>query len=290
MATSFSVNSISVLFDFSPESIASSHYIASNCRGLNAEFHFLVLSDTFSMKFLNCNNEEMFKSKASERLDEISKLIREKYAISTSFSFVEKNSIDFIISYLTRQPNVLPVLGLGNRKSRHEIFCESWANKLALKIENPVLVLPEHNRVLFGMSKILVLIDESHFNTREKIPYAVYLSQKRACEVYVIGLDKGSGNESRGHLRALLAQVDKYLQQRGVHFQSSIRLIRNKNQESVQIASDLDVDMMLVMAEKESSFGGLFGSSFSNYVLQHFSIPVLVIPPKVNTVTANVTI
>jgi nucleotide-binding universal stress UspA family protein len=280
---------VAVPFDFSPVAHTAAEHAAALAAGFKANLVFWVVYDKYSREKLETNEAEVFRRTAAAKLEALGTRYIKEFGVRIGYEWLEGKIQRSVEMKCEGEDSLILVVGTMGDKHQDVLFQSSNANRLTLKVKHPVLAIQENNKYT-PYRRILLAIDPDNFNTREKIPYAVQMASAHRAEVQIIGLEKHHDRESVGHLRALVAQAEKYFLHREIPFRSELRPVRSKNTDTLSIAKELNVDVLVVMAESEGPFGGLWGSNFPNYLLQHFEGPVLIVPPKVSTVTSKVSI
>jgi len=280
---------VAVPFDFSPVAHTAAEHAAALAAGFRANLVFWVVFDKYSREKLETNEADVFRRAAASRLEELGARYMKEFGVRIGYEWLEGKIQRSVEMKCEGEDSIILVVGNQGDKQQDPLFQSTHANRLSLKLKHPVLAIQENNKYS-PYRRILLAIDPDNFNTREKIPYAVQMASAHRAEVQIVGLEKHHDRESVGHLRAVVAQAEKYFLHRDIPFRSELRPVRSKSSDTLSIAKELNADMLVVMAESEGPFGSLLGSNFPNYLLQHFEGPILVVPPKVSTVTSKVSI
>jgi nucleotide-binding universal stress UspA family protein len=85
-------------------------------------------------------------------------------------------------------------------------------------------------------------------------------------------------------------QVEKYIHDHGVNYQTSVRNSENLADDTLEFADEVNADLIIIMSEQEKTFKGLFMGSYAQQLLSIATRPVLTIPPKVHMVMAGVSV
>ena len=293
MATSPLFRTLVVPFDFSPVAIAAAHQAAYLAGRMSCSLSLWLIHDRYSETQLGVpdgqRSVEVFRRFATLRLEDLGASFLRTYGVRIGYEWLE-GKVQKSVELKAQAPDVsMLVLGTFGDKKQDAIFQDSQANKLAIRTALPVLAIRSTEDTP-GFRRIFMGLEIENFNSREKIPYAVRMAEANHAEVHILGMERHRDQESVSHLKAIMAQAERYFMQRDIPVRSEIRPIKSKGSGSVQMATELKADLMVVMAEAEGPFGGFLGDVFPQYVTHHFAHPVLIVPPKVSTVTAQVTI
>lgn len=282
-----------VPFDFSPLCMCAARHAAFLSGRLKSGLALWIVHDRFSEAQLGVPDEgrstEIFRMLAVRRLEQLGSEFLQKYGVRIGYEWLEGKVLKTVELKVKSDDVSMLVLGVYGSKQQDALFQDFQANRIAYKGSVPVMAVKQSDEDP-GYRRIALGLEIDNFNSREKIPYAVKLAEAGQAEVHILGMEKHHDSESVSHLRAIVAQAEKYFLQRDVRVRSEIRPVKSKSGDSVSFVKDVKADLLLVMAESEGPFGGLLGSSFPQHVAGRLEHPVLVIPPKVSTVTAQVTV
>lgn len=293
MAASPLFRTLVVPFDFSPVAIAAAHQAACLAGRMSCNLSLWLIHDRYSETQLSVpdgqRSVEVFRRFAMRQLEDLGATFLRSYGVRVGYEWLE-GKVQKAVELKSQAAEIsMLVLGTFGDKKQDPLFHHSQANKLAIKTALPVLAIRSTEDTP-GFRRIFMGLEIENFNSREKIPYAVRMAEASHAEVHILGMEKYHDQESVSHLRAIVAQAERYFTQRDIPVRSEIRSLKSKGSGAIQVAKELQADLMVVMAESESPFGGFLGEVFPQYVTHHFEHPVLIVPPKVSTVTAQVTV
>lgn len=180
------------------------------------------------------------------------------------------------------------VIGMHGVKGRDSYFMGGNAHRIVNSTNVPVLQVDKHAHTN-DYKTILMPIDSS-FHTREKIPYATALAKKYNAEIRLIALQTSNNEEIRQNVLKVLNQVEKYISENGVPFQTATRNSDNLADDTLEYADEINADLIVIMSEQEKTLRGLFLGSYAQQLVNQSTRPVLTVPPKIHMVMANVNI
>ena len=122
------------------------------------------------------------------------------------------------------------------------------------------------------LKNILLPISDSR-NTRQKVPYCILMAKAFGAKVHILGISKGSSDETKKHVTSYVRQTEKYLAEKGIEATSIIEFGENVAERCISYAEEVNAGLMLLMTETES--GGLFMDSYSQQLVNHSSVPVM---------------
>jgi nucleotide-binding universal stress UspA family protein len=128
-------------------------------------------------------------------------------------------------------------------------------------------------------SNILMPIDLSA-ESREKVGIAVQLAKYYKATIRIVSVFNPSDEKYENNLLPYLNQVKKFIKERGVDCTNRSIPSTNPAEAIVTYANNNDIDLIVLMNKKDTSFGELMGgASTSIKIVESSNVPVLSIHP-----------
>jgi len=290
----FSSSKILVPVDFSETSrlvLDHAGFIAQYTKGEIYLLHVVAVSNPV----LNILIPEVhierntLEEKAGAKLDEWAEEIRRTYHINVNplirtgnphneiLNAVEELGIDFIamgthgygpIENLIIGSNTLKVA----TKSKAAVFC----TRLGASKK--------------GYQKIILPIDTSP-NTRQKVAYAADFAKIFKSSVYVIGLLGANEAEYKNDIQIMLRQTADFLKERDVvHHVELQENVKNRAAATIHYCSKNNGDLIIVMSDQDAELSGFFLGPYTQQVIHHSQVPVIILKPENITIDSDISI
>lgn len=198
--------------------------------------------------------------------------------LPSGFNMMElANAKDIGKNFKSLESDLL-ILSLIGSDDSMGLVTSTEANKIIDHIERLVLTIP-CNADGFNFSKIIVPIDSS-FETRQKVPYAVAMARVFGSKLCVIGVSNDKGKDAEVVINNYMRQVCNNIEEKGLSFESEIRLGGNPTEQVLDYAKEIKAGMIVIMTEQETNFTSFFSGKYSQQMVKSSTIPVLSIHPK----------
>lgn len=223
-----------------------------------------------------------------QKLEDLAADIRSRYNIVVNTA-CKTGKINVEISKFVKENHVSDVvIGMHGIKGRDPYFMGGNAYKIVTTTQVPVLQVDKHATT--PNYKTIVLPIDSSFHTREKVPYATALAQKYGAEIKIIVLQTSRDEEIREHVQKVQYQVEKFIQDHGVAYSTTVRSSDNLADDTLEFADEVNADLVIIMSEQEKTFKGLFLGPYAQQLVNISTRPVLTVPPKVHMVMKGVSV
>jgi nucleotide-binding universal stress UspA family protein len=280
--------------DFSDSSTVALAHAAQLASKFNGKLTILHVRDSFSEYMVkhkfhsNGMDENVYLSRATTLLQEHADQIKKLKNIEVQL-VVKKGKLASELETFAKEYNVSDVvIGMHGENGRDAYFKGSNACKIVSNLKVPVLQVDQHANG-GGYSRIVVTLDSS-FHAREKVPYATNLAKRFGAEIRLLVLHTSRDSEIRDHVTKVQYQVEKYIHDHGINFQTCVRNSENLADDTLEYADEVNADLIIIMSEQEKTLRGLFMGSYAQQLLSIATRPVLTIPPKVHMVMAGVSV
>jgi nucleotide-binding universal stress UspA family protein len=280
--------------DFSDSSSAAMGHAAQLASKFNGKLTILHVRDTFSEYMVkhkfhaNGMDESVYISRATALLQQYVDQFKKQKNIEIQV-LIKQGKLPTELEAFASEHGVSDVvIGMHGENGRDAFFKGSNACKIVSRLKVPVLQVDQHAKDSI-YRRVVVTLDSS-FHAREKVPYATNLAKRFGAEIKLLVLHSSRDGEIRDHVTKVQYQVEKYIHDHGVSFQTAVRNSENLADDTLEFADEVNADLIIIMSEQEKTFRGLFMGSYAQQLLSIATRPVLTIPPKVHMVMAGVSV
>lgn len=127
------------------------------------------------------------------------------------------------------------------------------------------------------LKNILLPLADSR-STRQKVPYAIEMAKAFGAAVHILGVSKGTNDETKKAVRSYMIQTERYLQERGITCTKREEFGVNVSKTCIRYGEELKAGLMLIMTETESA--GIFSETYVQKLIKNSTIPVMSIHSK----------
>lgn len=124
------------------------------------------------------------------------------------------------------------------------------------------------------LKNILLPLADSR-STRQKVPYCIAVAKAFGATVHILGVSKGSGDETQKTVSSYVSQTERYLLERGIPCTVKEEYGVKVPETCIAYGEELKAGLMLMMTETESA--GVFMDSYAQQLVNHSTIPVMTI-------------
>ena len=178
------------------------------------------------------------------------------------------------------------VVGTHGASGFEEFWAGSNANKIVADSPCPVLTIRGGVDIKRPLSRILLPID-STTETRQKAGMAGYLAKRHGADVVILKLYTSKIKDVRQNVDLYASQVAMHMEKEGVAFTMDFLEPENISDATIQYAKTMDVNLIAIMTEQETTTANLFMGPFAHQTVNHSPIPVLSIHPKETLATGQ---
>lgn len=294
MDTKYSFDHILCPTDFSVTANVALGHAAILAGKFNAKLTLLNVRESFS-EFMILQEygipgreDKDYFAHVNSKLEALAEEIRKQNGITVETACTSGKIADEVSKFVKENKVSDVVIGMHGVKGRDSYFMGGNAHRIVNSTNVPVLQVDKHAHTS-DYRTILMPIDSS-FHTREKIPYATALAKKYNAEIRLIALQTSRDEEIRQNVLKVLNQVEKYIGDSGVPFQTAVRNSDNLADDTLEYADEINADLIVIMSEQEKTLKGLFLGSYAQQLVNQSTRPVLTIPPKIHMVMSNVNV
>jgi len=249
-------NKILLAFDNSPAAMAA----LQSAYGVATKFNSQITALVVSGKDTNLADSK----------NALNAFLEEK---NISMEIIERNGAvyDEVIKLEKEGDYSLILLGSHGTSGWKKLWMGSNAFKVISSSTCPVISVTE-GASSPELKNILLPIADSR-NTRQKVPYCIELAKAFGATVHILGISKGTSDETQKHVTSYVRQTEKFLAEKGVVSTTKIEFGEKVAERCISYAEEVGAGLMLIMTETESS--GLFMDSYSQQLVNHSSVPVM---------------
>lgn len=177
---------------------------------------------------------------------------------------------------------LLLVVGTHGASGFEEFWAGSNANKIVADSPCPVITIRGGIDIKRPLSRILLPID-STMETRQKASLAGQLAKCHGAEIIILKLYTSKIKDVRQNVDLYASQVARHLEKEGVAYTIDYLEPENISDGTIQYAKAMNVNLIAIMTEQETTTANLFMGPFAHQTVNHSPIPVLSIHPKETT-------
>lgn len=158
------------------------------------------------------------------------------------------------------------------------------ALRVIKKSECPVITVKNPHKT-DGCRSILLPLDLTQ-ETRQKVSYAVEMAKLFGSTIKVVSVYWSSGDKDiLKRLDQQMEQVSRFIKKEGVKY--TTRIIEEAGSSKMlaplildYAMSEKDIDLVMIMTQRESGLFELFLGSSAQYIIRHSEVPVMTIIPQ----------
>lgn len=290
----FKSSKILVPVDFSDTSrVAINHagFIAQFTKGDIYLLHVISLSNpvlNILLPEVHVEKNVVFE-KAGEKLAEWAEEIRKQFGVNVQtlvksgsphkeiLDTVDEFQIDFI------------AMGTHGYGPIENLIIGSNTLKVATK-SNAAVLCTRVEATKKGYDHIILPIDTSA-NTRQKVNYAAEFALTFKSHIHVLGLLGSDEEEYKNDLQIMLKQTENYLRKKGVMYNVElVENVKNRATATIHYTSKNNGDLIIVMSDQDSELSGFFLGPYTQQIIHHSTVPVIILKPENISLDTNVTI
>lgn len=279
--TDFQISRILIPYDFSETAALSLEHAVFMAKLYKAEVLLLHIIETVSftsaLSSAKGSGEKKIEAESNAKLQEIAKSIHANNGIIVN-TVTEVGRIYKKIVEVAEKMNVdLIIMGTHGVTGYKRWNVGTNTSKVVEEAPCPVISVQTHSKRL-GFKKIVLPIDDTAAS-RQKVNHALELSKIYGAHVFVTGLINFSSEERRRKFKIKVEQVDEWLGQHEVSSETKFVEGDNLAKMTMEIAEELDADLIVIMTEQEPSLTGLFLGTYATQVVNHSKVPVMCVHP-----------
>ena len=219
----------------------------------------------------------------SDKLEKIAADIKKRYGIKVSTFVTTGRITSEIVSLSEETKSTFIVMGTHGKDSDNGFFLGSNAYRVLTQSDIPVMTIQTAAEKL-GFKNILLPIDTSE-HSRQKVDSAIYMADKFAAHLHVIGLlHSGSkGEENYAYkMDVIMGQIKKLADKKKIACTTNVQFTDSRAKKTLAYAKKVKADLIIAMTDQNAELSSVVLGNYIHQLTNESKIPVLCIPPQLN--------
>lgn len=227
---------------------------------------------------LHIIKKELEYKEADDKIRELADQIHKNFQIKVN-TVIREGSIFSTIGEVSNElASEILIMGTHGMHGIQKIT-GSWALKVTVTSKAPVIIIqepPKHESI----NRIVFPVDFKKEN-KEKIGWACFIARNYHSKIYILK----SNFKDKGFIRGILSNMiftERYFKSKEVEYEISVSEPHtNFGEQTLEFATKLDADMILIMTTKGINYTGyIFGASEQSLIANSAKIPVMCVNPR----------
>ncbi|MGZ3864462.1 MAG: universal stress protein [Bacteroidia bacterium] len=275
-------NKILIPVDFSKTSLYAIKYAAFTAKLTKGEVILLNVqkkSDLMDiiLPALKLKNADVITEFIEEKLEKLCSEIRKKYGVKATPITSTGSIASEIVSIAKETKTGLIVMGTHGKDSTNDLFLGSNSYRVLTKSGVPVMTVRKGADKL-GFSKIVLPIDMTT-HSRQKVDSAIYMADKFAANIYVLGLLEKGEKADQKSMETIIDQIKKLAAKKKIAVTGDIKISKNHATTTLAYCRKVKADLLTVMIDESNEFSRVVLGTMVQHTINESNIPVLCIPP-----------
>ncbi len=262
----------------------------SSCS-INALEHAVSIAEKgdLNLYMIWVNNPSVTKttihpSSSKELIEEVEKQF--KHLIDKYQPVLKNSKIDYLIREGKMYKEVIGtaseleaaciVLGTHGSSGFEQFWIGSNAMKVISLAQCPVITLRAGVAPTVDLKRIVMPIDSS-LETRQKVPFTVYLAEIFDAEIYILGVYTSRYKSMMRRVDDYVKQVVKYVESFDVPVHVESMRVDSITTSIIEYAKKVDANLISIMTEKDSSPFNMLTGPQAQQMINHSPYPVLTV-------------
>jgi hypothetical protein len=238
----------------------------------------LSLQPTFSEPVIfACVGERAVENHAYlEKKLESLLIARESIKNDFSFRFLYKNGKPYkelINLYQEFNPSAIIINAEEAKASFGGIFTENTPFALSNSVGCPVISI--HGDSPNGFNDLVLPIDSSN-ESRQKVPAAIKLAKRYGTKIHVLALSESGSSSENQSLQIQVQHCISFLDRH--HIKNTLTFGPKKTEYIIAFCKKVMANLLLISLDNGSP--SLFGSNYSQILIEKSEVPIMTIPVK----------
>lgn len=281
----FNHSKVLIPVDFSETSLLAIKHGAFIAQFTKADLYVLhvintpLMSQNLFVPLVNIEDESELQSKVAQRLSLLEQEVKAEYGIGFH-AIIKSGNPSKEITQTAHEINAsLMVMGTHGYSPIEEIMIGSVALKVITRSPCPTMTM-SHEASHKGYSRIVVPFDLT-VNSKQKAHFAIEFAKKFNAAIYAVALLGADESEYKAQMELVLHQVQMIAEEKGVSYHTDVLgNVKNRATATVEYASKIGADLMVIMTDQDTELSGLFLGPYSQQVIHRSHIPVFAIRPR----------
>ncbi len=289
---SFDVKNIVVPTDFSDTAEAAIRHATNIAKVYGAEIHLVHVLEAYTA---NVNIPEFREvdavivnlfEKVEQKLQGYGERLSMETGIKVSTHAATGGIKAKVVAYAKSINADLIITGTHGASGAKEFFMGSNSYRIVSESPCPVLSV-NHKETSLNYNKIVLPIDNSPAS-RQKVMRAADIAKRLGSTIYIAELCSTEDEDTKAKLNQKVKQVEDYFDKYGIQYISKELHGGNLATLTMNFATTIDADLIIMMTEQEPNITGLFMGPFAQQVVNHSHIPVMSIHPEVHNTSIEI--
>jgi nucleotide-binding universal stress UspA family protein len=283
-------NKILIPVDFSKTSLYAIKYAAFTAKLTKGEvilLHVQKENDLYDiiLPALKLKNADAITDFLEEKLEKLAAEIKKKYGVKATAIVSTGNVASEIVTISKETKAGLVVMGTHGKDSTNDLFLGSNSYRVLTKSGTPVMTVQKGADKL-GFSKIVLPIDMTA-HSRQKVDSAIYMADKFASHIYVLGLLGKNEETDQYSMEIFIEQIKKLAAKKKVVVSGEVKMSTSHAKTTLEYCKKVKADLLVVMIDESSEFSRVILGTDLQHTINESKIPVLCIPPEKHPETAG---
>lgn len=269
---------IIVPIDFSGESIKALKLAVIYANKFHSDIQMVFVQDPKNRKFrVKMENEY---NMVMDEFETILRKHKKELHQDCDFSYIIKKGkvYEEIVHQAQAFDDSIIICSTSGESGFSDLFIGSNAYRIIQNADRPVISVTSE-KYIGDIERIVLPLDYSR-ETREKVPMVAKIAKAFNSEVHIIKVTTTTNEGVHNKLNLYCTQVQKFLKQQGVKYESTLIVGDNITDSTIDYAKTIDADLIAIMTEQSKSLANLVLGSYAHQMLNTSPIPVLSITPK----------
>lgn len=277
----FEIKKILIPYDFSETAALSLEHAVFMAKLLRAEMMLLHILE--SVSFTSALGaafggiDKKIETESNEKLAIIAQDIHTKNGITTTYKTEVGRIYKTIVATAEKENADVIIMGTHGVSGYKRFNIGTNTSKVVEEASCPVISVQEHAKRL-GFKRIVLPIDDTAAS-RQKVNYAMELAKVYGSHIIVVGLMNMSNEDIKRRFTIKVEQVDEWLTKHEVSCETKYVSGDNLAKMTMNVAEELDGDLIMIMTEQEPSITGYFLGTYATQVVNHSKVPVMCVHP-----------
>lgn len=173
----------------------------------------------------------------------------------------------------------LIVVGTHGSSGFEEFWIGSNAFRVVVATERPVITIRENVDKNQTISNIVMSID-STMESRQKVPITSLIAKYFNAKIHILVMHTTTIDEIRQRVDDYVKQVETYLSENEIEFEKKIFETNHIANSTLEYALSVKANLISVMDVQETIPSNLWSGTFTQQMVNHSPIPVLIVHKK----------
>lgn len=249
-----------------------------------AQIEMVHVLNEGNIDFDNAERKTETIAKSKAKFEKIIKEYKTRDDKKLEFNYILKQGdiADEVVGQSHACESSMIVMSTKGESNLQEKFMGSNASNIVNKSKDPVITTRD-NEVPQDIQKIVLPIDHT-LESRQKVPFTVYLAKLFYSEIHVVIIDDSSFEDISRKLELYEKQVAEFIKKHNITYFSSHKEESDIAKATIDYAKSIDADLISVMTEQEKRLKKLLLGDYTTHFINESPYPVLLQSAKETTI------